>query len=105
MTVGTAVGIAYGVVEDDNLILKVCIDNNLNPTDNYQIGLKYACDRAAADALLYTLAGISVQEGGFTLTVTTAGITARLQALAKMYGWQDVLNAVSPTVNGFSGIW
>lgn len=105
MTVGTAVGIAYGVVQDENLIAKVCIDNGLNPTDNYSLSLKQTCDRAAADALLYTLAGISVQEGGFTLTVTTAGITARLQALAKIYGWQDVLMAVSPTVTGASHLW
>lgn len=84
------IGNLYPYDVDENLILKVCIDNDVYPEDEYSSECKVSIARISIDILINLLSLSSESDSGYSLTYDVDKIKDRICFIAKSNGLADI---------------
>lgn len=84
------IGNLYPYDVDENLINKACIDNDVEPNDEYSIINKEKIARVSIDILISLITLSSESDSGYSLSYNVDKLKDRICFLAKKNGFADI---------------
>lgn len=84
------IGNLYPYDVDDNLILKACIDRDVNPWDEYSSELKPVVASICIEILVNLVSLSSESDSGYSLSYNVDKLKERICFIAKSNGFADI---------------
>lgn len=84
------IGNLYPYDVDENLIQKVCIDNDLYPTDEYSKDMVESVAMVSIDILANLISLSSESDSGYSLSYNVDKLKDRICAIARKHGFADI---------------